>query len=163
MNSSRGLPAIYHRTTRGTLNRNVFGSNDADSRVGSRRFLDHCQGENIGTSQSARAVWLMIRSTARGSERSGSTRRADESLLPSRCHRTNLHAQSNQPLLPIGTAKRTVVGIIVRWPGRSSCVRIALYYWILIYHCVRWSRSKAPYTWCSMMKEYYCYRDYMRW
>lgn len=77
--------------------------------VGSLRFLDHCQGENIGTSQSPRMRWLMIVRQC--------VERIDASLA--RYDQPNLYVSSN-PLLPIGTANKTVLGIIVRWPAYIS-------------------------------------------
>lgn len=86
--------------------------------VGSLRFLDHCQGENIGTSQSPRMRWLMIVRQC--------VERIDASLA--RYDQPNLYVSSN-PLLPIGTANKTVLGIIVRWPASLYIVEyINMYY-----------------------------------
>lgn len=38
------------------MNRNVSGSGYVDPRIGSPRFLDHCQGEIIGMLHSDRAA-----------------------------------------------------------------------------------------------------------
>lgn len=86
--------------------------------VGFLRFLDHCQGENIGTSQSPRMRWLMIVRQC--------VERIDASLA--RYDQPNLYVSSN-PLLPIGTANKTVLGIIVRWPASLYIVEyINMYY-----------------------------------
>lgn len=98
--------------------------------VGSLRFLDHCQGENIGTSQSPRMRWLMIVRQC--------VERIDASLA--RYDQPNLYVSSN-PLLPIGTANKTVLGIIVRWPASLYIVEYINMYYLQRINNTLWKNS----------------------